>query len=203
MADTPKKSKMKLLHQYYKYTGFYRFIWDNTKKALLPIAIFIAVIVFINYRVMSINDMLLHITKTFSDISVFTIFFISECILGLLPPDIFIAWSKNTASPLFYLSILAFLSWLGGVVSYYMGRSLLLIPKINIYLEGRMSKHIKNMQKWGGFLIAVGALLPLPFAIACLAAGMIRFSQKHFFIFSFLRIFRFIIYGYVIYSALS
>lgn len=198
-----KKSKLRLLHQYYKYTGFYRFIWENTKKALLPILLFIVVLLFINYRVMSINDMLLYITNNLSDTLIFTVFFISESFLGLLPPDIFIAWTKNSESPLLYLTFLAFLSFSGGVFSYYFGRTLLLIPKINNYLEGRMTKHIQNMQKWGGLLIAVGALLPLPFAMACLAAGMIRFSERYFFLFASLRFLRFVIYGYAIYSALS
>lgn len=198
-----KKSKLRLLHQYYKYTGFYRFIWENTKKALLPILLFIVVLLFINYRVMSINDMLLYITNNLSDTLIFTVFFISESFLGLLPPDIFIAWTKNSESPLLYLTFLALLSFLGGVFSYYFGRTLLLIPKINNYLEGRMTKHIQNMQKWGGLLIAVGALLPLPFAMACLAAGMIRFSERYFFLFASLRFLRFVIYGYAIYSALS
>lgn len=198
-----KKSKLRLLHQYYKYTGFYRFIWENTKKALLPILLFIAVLLFINYRVMSINDMLLYITNNLSDTLIFTVFLISESFLGLLPPDIFIAWTKNSESPLLYLTFLALLSFLGGVFSYYFGRTLLLIPKINNYLEGRMTKHIQNMQKWGGLLIAVGALLPLPFAMACLAAGMIRFSERYFFLFASLRFLRFVIYGYAIYSALS
>jgi membrane protein YqaA with SNARE-associated domain len=152
---------------------------------------------------MSINDMLLYVTQNFSDSFIFTLFFVSESFLGLLPPDIFIAWTKNTDSPLLYLSFLAILSLAGGVLSYYKGRTLLLVPKINNYLEGKMSKHIRNMQKWGGFLIAVGALLPLPFAMACLAAGMIRFPQRHFFIFASLRILRFVIYGFAIYSALS
>ncbi|WP_130733785.1 YqaA family protein [Flavobacterium sp. J27] len=199
----PKKSRVKLLHQYYKYTGFYAFIWENSKKALLPLAVIIGILLYINYRVITIDEMLYHVTQTFSDVSIFTLFLVSESILGLLPPDIFIAWTKNSASPLLYLSILAALSYLGGVISYYKGRTLLLIPKINDYLEGRMTKHIRNMQKWGGFLIAVGALLPLPFAIACLAAGMIKFPQKQFFIFASLRIFRFVIYGYIIYAALS
>lgn len=198
-----KKSRVRLLHQYYKYTGFYSFIWENSKKALLPLMIVIGILLYINYKVISINDMLLYVTKNFSDISIFSLFLVSESILGLLPPDIFIAWTKSTSSPLLYLSILAVLSYLGGVIAYYKGRTLLLIPKINDYLEGRMTKHIKNMQKWGGFLIAVGALLPLPFAIACLAAGMIKFPQKQFFLFASLRVFRFVIYGYVIYSALS
>ncbi|MVO08291.1 short-chain dehydrogenase [Flavobacterium sp. TP390] len=198
-----KKSRVRLLHQYYKYTGFYSFIWENSKKALVPLAVIVGILLYINYYVMSIDKMLVYATQNFSDISIFSLFLVSESILGLLPPDIFIAWTKNTSSPLLYLSILAALSYLGGVISYYKGRTLLLIPKINDYLEGKMTKHIRNMQKWGGFLIAVGALLPLPFAIACLAAGMIKFPQKHFFLFASLRIFRFVIYGYVIYAALS
>ena len=134
---------------------------------------------------------------------IFSIFLASESVLGLIPPDIFIAWTKNTESPLLYLSILAFLSYLGGVIAYFMGMAIVAIPSVNRKLYGKMSKHIINMQKWGGFLIAVGALLPLPFAIACLAAGMINYSRKHFFLFGLLRFFRFAIYGFVIYAALS
>jgi membrane protein YqaA with SNARE-associated domain len=201
--EKQKKSRIKLLHQYYKYTGFYRFIFNNTKKAIIPLIVVIGILLYVNYKVMSINDMMLYITANFSDFTIFTIFFASESILGLLPPDIFIAWTKSTQSPLLYLSFLAVLSYLGGVIAYFMGRSLLLVPLINEYFEGKMIKHIKNMQKWGGFLIAVGALLPLPFAMACLAAGMINFSKKHFFLFASLRIFRFVIYGFAIYSALS
>lgn len=198
-----KKSRAKLLHQYYKYTGFYTFIWQNTKKALIPLGLIIGALLYINYKVMSINEMLLFVTQNYSDTSIFTLFFVSESFLGLLPPDIFIAWTKNTGNPLLYLTFLALLSLFGGIISYYKGRTFLLIPKINDYLEGKMSKHIKNMQKWGGFLIAVGALLPLPFAMACLAAGMIKFPQKQFFIFASLRLLRFVIYGYAIYAALS
>jgi membrane protein YqaA with SNARE-associated domain len=201
--EKQKKSRIKLLHQYYKYTGFYRFIFNNTKKAIIPLIVVIGILLYVNYKVMSINDMMLYITANFSDFTIFTIFFSSESFLGLLPPDIFIAWTKSTQSPLLYLSFLAVLSYLGGVIAYFMGRSLLLVPLINEYFEGKMIKHIKNMQKWGGFLIAVGALLPLPFAMACLAAGMINFPKKHFFLFASLRIFRFVIYGYAIYSALS
>lgn len=198
-----KKPKYKLLHQYYKYTGFYSFIWEGVKKAILPTAIVVAILFYVNYKVINLNDGLVYITQNFSDFFIFSIFLASESVLGLLPPDIFIAWTKNTNSPLLYLSILAFLSYLGGVIAYFMGMAIAAIPSVNKYLYGKMTKHIINMQKWGGFLIAVGALLPLPFAIACLAAGMINYSRKHFFLFALLRFLRFIIYGFVIYTALS
>ena len=197
------KSKFKLLHQYYKYTGFYSFLWQGIKKAILPTVVIVALLVFINYKFFNLNEILIYFTKNFSDFLIFTVFFISECILGLLPPDIFIAWSKNSESPLFNLTILALLSYLGGVISYFLGMLIVGIPSVNKYLSGKMEKHVINMQKWGGFLIAVGALLPLPFAIACLAAGMIHYSRKYFFLFAALRFLRFVIYGFVIYNVLS
>lgn len=197
------KSKFKLLHQYYKYTGFYSFLWQGIKKAILPTIVIVALLVFINYKFFNLNEILIYFTKNFSDFLIFTVFFISECILGLLPPDIFIAWSKNSESPLFNLTILALLSYLGGVISYFLGMLIVAIPSVNKYLYGKMEKHVINMQKWGGFLIAVGALLPLPFAIACLAAGMIHYSRKYFFLFAALRFLRFVIYGFVIYNVLS
>ena len=202
MAST-KKSRFKLLHQYYKYTGFYSFIWQGIKKAIIPTFIIVAILFYVNEKVINLNDGMVYITKNFSDFFIFSIFLLSESVLGLIPPDIFIAWTKNTDSPLLYLAILAFLSYLGGVLAYFIGMGIAAIPSVNKYLYGKMTKHIINMQKWGGFLIAVGALLPLPFAIACLAAGMINFSRKHFFLFALLRFGRFIIYGFLIYSALS
>ena len=58
-----KKSRVRLLHQYYKYTGFYSFIWENSKKAFLPLVVVIGVLLYINYRVMSIDEMLYYVTQ--------------------------------------------------------------------------------------------------------------------------------------------
>jgi len=113
-----KKPRYKLLHQYYKYTGFYRFIWEAIKQAILPTIIIIAILFYVNYKIINLNEGLIYITQNFSDLLIFSIFLASESILGLIPPDIFIAWTKNTDSPLLYLSILAFLSYLGGVIAY-------------------------------------------------------------------------------------
>jgi len=198
-----KKSRSQLLHQYYKYTGFYSFIWQGVKSAILPTAVIVAILFYVNYKVINLNEGLLQLTQNLNDFAIFGVFLASETILGIIPPDIFIAWTKSTSSPLLYLAILALLSYIGGVLAYFIGMTISAIPAVNNFLYGKMARHIINMQKWGGFLIAVGALLPLPFAMACLAAGMIKFSRKHFFLFALLRFFRFIIYGFLIYSALS
>ena len=59
--STPKKSRFRLLHQYYSYTGFYKFLGTSLKKALPPILIFIGILMGIHYFVIDINLSLIHI----------------------------------------------------------------------------------------------------------------------------------------------
>lgn len=200
---TKKKSRWRLLHQYYNYTGFYSFIGNGLKSAFLPTLLVVGILIYVNFKVISINDLIENLTQNYSDLAIFSVFFASESILGLIPPDIFIAWTKSTEHPLLYLAILAILSYIGGIVAYISGKALLKISIFREIMEVKMSKHITNMRKWGGLLIAVGAILPLPFALASMAAGMIKFSFRSFLIFALLRFFRFIIYGFVIFQALS
>ncbi|SFU70073.1 membrane protein YqaA, SNARE-associated domain [Pustulibacterium marinum] len=171
-------------------------------KAILPIVLFVGIIVGIHFFVIDINDALEYATEHFPPLGVLSIFFVSESILGLIPPEIFIAWSGKTAHPSLYLALIAILSYLGGIVSYFEGRSIANIPRVFNYLEGSMSKHIKNMRKWGGLLIIVGATLPLPFAVSSVAAGIIKFPFRSYLAFGLLRFVRFLVYGIAIYGLL-
>lgn len=197
-----KKNKWRQLHMYYTYTGFYKFILDGLKSAFWPTAVIVAALLYVHYYVININEALIMLTERYSDLTIFSVFFVSESILGLLPPDIWIAWTKNTDYPILYLSLLAVLSYLGGIISYLLGKAMLIIPSVNNFMFNKMSKHITNMRKWGGLLIAVGALLPLPFAMASMAAGMIKFNFKNFLMFALLRLLRFVVYGFAIYQML-
>ena len=115
---------------------------------------------------------------TMATLGIFVIFFASESFLGLLPPEIFIAWTDQTVHPFANLALLSLLSYLGGVVSYGIGRGVLYIPSVHNYVEIKIEKQIENIRKWGGILIVVGALLPLPFSIASMAAGIIKYDFK-------------------------
>lgn len=197
-----RKSHLRLLHQYYSYTGFYSFLGRSLVKAAPPIIIFIAILLGIHFFVIDVNTMLIYITENFPPVGVFGIFFASESILGLIPPEIFIAWSGKSVSPWGFLSILAFLSYFGGIISYFVGRGIASIPSVFVFLEVKMAKHIKNMRKWGGILIIAGALLPLPFAIASMSAGIIKFPFGSYLMYGILRLLRFAIYGFLIFGAL-
>lgn len=199
-ARVQKKSRLKLLHQYYAYTGFYTFIGNSLKKAIIPIVGIVAAVFLIDQYIYNINDGLQKITEIFDTQYIIAIFFASESFLGLIPPEIFIAWSKKTSHPLLYLTLLASLSYLGGVISYYIGTSALKINAVKNYLENKMAKHLKNTKKWGGLLIVSGALLPIPFSITCIAAGMIKYPLKGVLTFGLFRFARFAIYALAIFQ---
>lgn len=205
MKPKPKtkadKSKLQLLHQYYSYTGFYKFVWEAIKKAS-PYIIGVVILVYTVNHFYNINDALTRLTEILPAYGVLSFFFVSETLLGLVPPEIFIAWSGKMHNPWLYLSLLAVLSYGGGLLSYWMGRTITKIPSVHKYLEVKMEKQLKNSKKWGGFLIMVGAVLPLPFSIACIAAGIIEFPFKNVVLYGTLRFVRFAIYGFIIFSAL-
>lgn len=197
--DKPAKSRWQLLHQYYSYTGFYTFVWQAVKSAL-PYIVAIVLAVYAVNHYFNINEALTRLTEILPSYGVLSFFFVSETLLGLVPPEIFIAWAGKMYSPWFYLSLLAVLSYGGGLVSYWMGRSITKMPSVHNYLELKMEKQLKNSKKWGGFLIVVGALLPLPFSISCMAAGIIEFPFKNVIIYGSLRLVRFAIYGIIIFN---
>jgi membrane protein YqaA with SNARE-associated domain len=193
----------KRLHNYYGRTGFYLFVWESVKKAFIPIVLVVIGVFLFNKYVYDINEGLETITETFSKTGILITFFISETLLGLIPPEIFIAWSGKTESPIINLSILATLSYLGGLVSYFIGKTALKIKSLKEYLEVKMAANLKNTRKWGGFLILVGALLPLPFSIACLAAGMIKYPFRNVVFFGLFRFARFAAYAWAIFQVVD
>ena len=193
----------KRLHNYYGRTGFYLFVWESVKKAFIPIVLVVIGVFLFNEYVYDINEGLETITETFSKTGILITFFISETLLGLVPPEIFIAWSGKTESPILNLSILATLSYLGGLVSYFIGKTALKIKSLKAYLEVKMAANLKNTRKWGGFLILVGALLPLPFSIACLAAGMIKYPFRNVVFFGLFRFARFAAYAWAIFQVVD
>lgn len=198
-----KKSRLQLLHQYYVYTGFYSFLKTILKKSFWPIVIFIFAILGIHFFVMNINDILELMISSFPTAGILSVFFLSESILGLIPPEIFIAWAAKTSSPWFYLGVLSFASYLGGVFSYFSGRTFAYFPSVYEFLEVRMAKHVNNMRKWGGLLIIAGALLPVPFAITSIAAGIIKYPLPSYLAYGLLRFLRFAIYGWMIFGAIN
>ncbi len=203
ITQKKKKTKLQLLHQYYSYTGFYRFLGQNIKKAIVPLALLIGGALLLEHYVLDFNTLFVDYTKGYSSLSIYSLFFASESFLGLIPPELFIAWVKTLPQPAFNLFLLALLSYLGGCISYFIGKTVLTIPAVKRVIENKMKNHIINLRKWGGFLIVVGALLPLPFSMVSMASGIINFSFRKYLLFGLFRFLRFFLFAIAIFNIMN
>lgn len=202
-GNTAKNSVSKrlgLLNRYFKITRFYSFLKDTAFKGGYLIALFVAVVFLLDTFVVDINLLLSNLVESFSPLAIFSIFLISESILGLLPPEVFIAWASKSSFSYLYLFTLASISYLGGVISYFIGGRLFLIPAVKNYVEVKIAKHIVNLRKWGGVFVVLGAISPLPHSMVSMACGIIKYNFKHYLLWSLFRYIRFLVYALIIFQ---
>ena len=188
------------MNRYYRITKFYPFLRDAAYKAGITIFVFVLLLVALELFVLDINDVLNNLVSSYAPLVVFFFFLVSETVLGIIPPEIFIGWAAKGANPWFYLLILATASYLGGVIAYGLGRQLALVPAIKNYIEIKAAKHISNLRKWGGLFVVIGALLPVPHSIVSLAGGLINYNFKRYLLWALFRYARFAIYALVIFK---
>jgi membrane protein YqaA with SNARE-associated domain len=156
--------------------------------------------VFLEYYVLDFNSLLNNLVETYSAQIIVSFFLLSETVLGIVPPEIFIAWASKSGSPWFFLLALATASYAGGVISYLIGKLLYLIPSVRNHIEIRISKHIKNLRKWGAIFVVLGAISPIPHSIVSLASGLIKYDFKQYLLWSLFRYARFAIYALIIFQ---
>jgi membrane protein YqaA with SNARE-associated domain len=73
-------------------------------------------------------------------------------------------------------------------------RSLSTIPKVEQWLDQKVSKGKAFMNQYGLWALAIGALTPLPYSMMCWACGIVRVRFIPFFLISLLRIPRVALY---------
>lgn len=207
VEEAPKKKKKKnkagklnRLHQYYSYTGFYSYVKRQLKKYLWPLLFVVVSLVILNRFVFDVKAYFAFVTQEYNTSAILSIFFLSESFLGLIPPDIFIAWAEIQENSYLLLLFLGLLSYAGGMVSYGLGFLFFKIPSVREYLTQKFAHKLKRARQWGGFLIVAAALLPLPFSPVCLLAGSIGFKFSQFASLTLFRLLRFALYGIAIFS---
>ena len=187
-----------LAHRYYKITRFYSFLKNTAYQAFFMIVIFVLLLMAVNFFIIDINLLINNILETYSPKIVILCFLISESILGLIPPEIFILWSSKSGSPFLFLFALATVSYIGGAVSYFIGMRISLMPVVSKHVEQKIKQHIINLRKWGGLFIVLGAISPIPHSIVSIGAGLIDYKFKYYLLWSLFRYLRFVIYYLVI-----
>ncbi len=139
-------------------------------------------------------------SQIFSEELVFSVFFVSETILGLVPPDLFILWAKGFTSPYFVVFFLALISYAAGLVAYFMGTRLVNFNRIEHYINVKFEEQFKMLRSWGGLIIIIAALLPLPYSTMCLGAGMLNYNLRSLLLLGTFRFARFFAYAMVLYQ---
>ena len=191
---------MVLLNRYYQITRFYSFLKKTFFKGSAAIIVFILLLVGLELFVLDFNSLLNHLVASYSSTVIFSFFLASETVLGIIPPEVFIAWASKSADPWLFLLILATISYVGGIISYLIGNRLFLIPSIKNHIENKIANHIMNLRKWGGLFVLLGAISPIPHSLVSLASGLIKYNFKYYLMWSLFRYARFTIYALVIFK---
>jgi membrane protein YqaA with SNARE-associated domain len=190
--------KTSLTHQFLKRSGRYRFIGQNLWKLVISIIVLGVVVGLVNHFLIDIDVLMEGLFSHFSIWGILTVFFASESFLGLLPPDLFIFWTATLSAPWLMIGLLALLSYGGGVVSFYLGRNLQRFPSISNWVHFKFRKQALTFNKFGGLLIFVAALTPLPFSPVSLIAGAVDYPFASYWKMALSRIIRFFLYGFLL-----
>ena len=182
----------------------YKYIGLAALKIIFFYLLFIVVVYILGKYLLDLNSIFTFFIDNLSNGFVFTLFFVSESFLGLVPVDMFVIWAGKFTTPLLYLAILGVLSYLGGIVSYHIGTWLSRRPKIKAYTEKRLSNYITFVRKWGGAFIVVAALFPFsPFSMVVIALSLLKYPYRQFLLLALSRIVRFVIQGILFLNVLN
>ncbi|MDG1916191.1 MAG: VTT domain-containing protein [Flavobacteriales bacterium] len=192
--------RLSLMNRYFKITQFYTFVKSTAFKGGIIAIIFVLLLLVVDSFIVDIGSVLTNLVEVCSPLVIFSIFLVSESLLGLLPPEIFIAWASKSDYSILFLFLLATISYIGGIISYFIGSRLFLIPAVKDYIEVKIAKHIVNLRKWGGIFVFLGAVSPLPHSIVSMACGLIKYNFKHYLLWSLFRYVRFLVYALVIFQ---
>ena len=134
---------------------------------------------------------------------VFSIFLASEIIIGIIPPELFMGWAAAPGDlPLyvFYVSLLSIISYGAGVFGYFVGRFLNRTILFR-YTRKKFFKQVETFfRTYGGFLIFVAAVTPVPYSAVCVLVGSVKYSFRLFLLLSLSRFLRFGVYATILWQ---
>lgn len=189
---------LKDYHEQLLKTGGYTFLRKNLLKLGIAIIIILALFYIIDEQ---LDVTIQKVTDVLSPAGIIGVYFINEVFLGLITPEIFIYGIRKTADPYVTLSLLAVLSYLAGVLAYFLGRYLSTRKIVRERILERHANTMDQLRRFGGLLIILAALTPLPYPIVCQLCGLNKYPLKYFLLITLVRFLRFGIYGAVLFSA--
>jgi membrane protein YqaA with SNARE-associated domain len=178
------------------------FLLRNLLKGLLWFAVIITVYILIEDY---LEETLSHQMETLAnrEFLLFSIFTVSEIVFGIIPPEFFmILWQHQGDLPSYIinLSILTVISYGAGVLGYYIGVTFTKSPLFRKLYDKYLIQYEYSLQKYGMYLVLVGATTPVPFSAMCMLAGSVKLPFKPFLLICIARIIRFTAYGWMVWK---
>lgn len=133
---------------------------------------------------------------------VYTFFFINELVLGLIPPEFFMFLHVGDSEWVFwqYVTLMCGLSYAGGMLAFYFGKSTRRTRFMRkIIVSPRARQWVMYYHKFGGILILIAAITPVPFALTSLLSGALDYDFKSYLKYASVRFLRFYPYAYAVY----
>jgi membrane protein DedA with SNARE-associated domain len=181
-----------------------KFVIRNIVRALIWLAAF--VLAYFLFKKYVDIDYLNWLQPVFdNDTLIYSIFLVSEVIIGIIPPELFMIWAAERNELLInYILVvgaLATVSYFAGVLGFLIGRYLSRTVFYRYFRRRFLKKTESRLQVFGPYLVVVAALTPVPFSGVAMLVGSVRYAFKRYFLFSLSRFLRFAIYGWVFWEA--
>ncbi|UCH13807.1 MAG: VTT domain-containing protein [Bacteroidales bacterium] len=179
------------------------FFFRNLLRGLIWLVVIIVVFWFLKNKV-DVNYLAwLEPVYTNSAI-VILIYTISEILIGIIPPEVFMIWALQNGSVVTYamlILMLAVLSYLAGLIGYFFGRYLNTTLLYRFIRRKFLKKMERMLNLYGLYIIIVAALTPLPFSGVSMLVGSVKYPLKKYILYSLFRFARFAIYSWFIWEA--
>ena len=192
---------LKAYHQLLVRTGGYTFLRSNLLKLGASILIILGLFYLIDGYIINIDDAMAWVTEILSPAGLIGVFFFSEVSFGFITPELLIVWADETLKPNWMLALLATLSYTAGIASYFIGRFWSTRKIVRERILERNATTMDQLRRFGGLLIILAALTPLPYPIVCQLSGMNKYPFKYFVWITLVRFLRFGLYGALLFSA--
>ena len=177
------------------------FLIKNLLRGLAWFAVIITAYILASGELSVYQDEIKKLSSNFA--LLFTIFTVSEIVFGIIPPEIFmLIWQSQglMSAYIINLTILTLISYGAGVLGYYIGKT---FSKTRLYRKfhvGYLHQYDRQLRKYGGYLVLVGAITPVPFSATCMLAGSVNLSFRNFLLICISRVARFAVYGWMVWK---
>jgi membrane protein YqaA with SNARE-associated domain len=179
------------------------FLIRNLLRGLVWLALIIGAFLFIKNKV-DINYLAWLKPIYENTFIIFLIYFTSELVIGIIPPEIFMIWALRKGSIAEYMIlilILAVISYLAGLAGYFFGRYLHTTLVYRFIRRKFLTKMERKLNIYGLYIIIVAALTPLPFSGVSMLVGSVKYPLRKYILYSLTRFIRFAVYSWFIWEA--